>query len=189
MVVPPISHPKMIMFRRKNLMGVLGKPTIFRVHPHLETTNLLLRHLVNLVSQLPRRLTGRHIQTPPELRRELRELPAQAQHFGLGASASVRWVAWRRGQPVGSYKQTKENQRGQTITILYSNNLINLRKIPRNLCFVFVQTLQVTQCWDIDWNKNLQSKKQLISIASVPFFWTRLRLSKPRKKKLRDTAL
>ena len=40
-----------------------------------------------------RRLTGRNIQTAPELRRELRKLPAQAQHFGLGAS--VRWsVGW-----------------------------------------------------------------------------------------------
>lgn len=58
---------------------------------------MVFAYLVSLVSEsnLPpnlsyRRLTGRHIQTPPELRRELRKLPAQAQHFGLGASG----LAW-----------------------------------------------------------------------------------------------
>ena len=33
----PNLHPKMISFSRENPMGLLGKPTIFRFHPHIPT--------------------------------------------------------------------------------------------------------------------------------------------------------
>lgn len=101
------------------------------------------------------------------------------------ASAPRRRVGWLGGVAnhsgvVGRDKQTKEKSKGSNY--LYSNNLINLRKIPRNLCFVlFCSTSKSPNFGIFIVNKNLQApaeskskKKKLISVASVPFFWTRL---------------